>query len=256
MLLTRHCFCLLKSRNTSATAKYPSLSASPMPTLRRVGKLVQVAGPGPEIRITPPRDQQNITMPGIRLSACANDGVTLCLIHPGAWICGFFAQTDDESRKCWIFGQHFPFTYMPTIPKHRHCQVSPTSLTLSSSTIVCVQSPSTVFQIYLLKEFAAVDVPFPALTELYPSRFVLEWICPSSAITLVVGHSVSGITKTTFVNLDLWDIPRSGYISPDAMVTGLSTFTSLQILVVQFRSLQSQPSTSPHTCHPPRSHRV
>jgi hypothetical protein len=57
LLLTRHCFCLLKSRNTSATAKYPSLSASPMPTLRRVGKLVQVAGPGPEIRITVPDNQ-------------------------------------------------------------------------------------------------------------------------------------------------------------------------------------------------------
>jgi hypothetical protein len=42
------------------------------------------------------------------------------------------------------------------------------------------------------------------------------------------------------VELRLWDIPLSGYISPEAMVTGLSPLTRLQYLVLRFRSPRSR----------------
>jgi hypothetical protein len=42
------------------------------------------------------------------------------------------------------------------------------------------------------------------------------------------------------VKLDLQNIPRSGYVSPEAMVTALSTLTSLQFLVLRLQSPRSQ----------------
>jgi hypothetical protein len=42
------------------------------------------------------------------------------------------------------------------------------------------------------------------------------------------------------VELHLWAIPLSGYISPEAIVTGLSALTRLETLVLQFRSPRSR----------------
>ncbi len=43
------------------------------------------------------------------------------------------------------------------------------------------------------------------------------------------------------VDLELYDIPQSGYISPDTMVTCLSTFTSLESLRIEFESPRPRP---------------
>ena len=43
------------------------------------------------------------------------------------------------------------------------------------------------------------------------------------------------------VDLELYDIPQSGYISPDTMVTCLSTFTSLESLRIEFESPRLRP---------------
>src|SRR6266851_1810857 len=48
------------------------------------------------------------------------------------------------------------------------------------------------------------------------------------------------LSTNDLVTLHLHDIPRSGYISPEAMVTALSTLTSLEILDLLFRSPRSQ----------------
>jgi hypothetical protein len=46
---------------------------------------------------------------------------------------------------------------------------------------------------------------------------------------------------TDLVHLELSDIPHSGYISPEAMATCLSTLTSLERFTLTFRSPQSRP---------------
>ena len=44
------------------------------------------------------------------------------------------------------------------------------------------------------------------------------------------------ISATDLVYLNLWDIPHSGYISPEAMATCLSVLTKLEALVLEFHS--------------------
>src|SRR6266851_1374633 len=81
----------------------------------------------------------------------------------------------------------------------------------------------------LLKEVAAMQDPFPALPKL-----------------LLSTHDL--------VTLDLSGIPRSGYFSPEAMVTALSTLTSLKSLFLRFRSPRSQVDRASR--HPPPLTRV
>ena len=49
------------------------------------------------------------------------------------------------------------------------------------------------------------------------------------------------LSTTHLVNLELMDIPHSGYFSPDAMVAALSTLTSLERLWLTFQSPRSCP---------------
>jgi hypothetical protein len=66
-----------------------------------------------------------------------------------------------------------------------------------------------------LQTFCLIGVPFPTLPNL-----------------LVSTHDL--------VELRLWNIPLSGYISPDAMVSGLSALTRLQELLLEFRFPRSR----------------
>ena len=49
------------------------------------------------------------------------------------------------------------------------------------------------------------------------------------------------LSTTHLVNLSLYNIPHSGYISPDGIVAVLSTLTSLEILTLRFKSPRSCP---------------
>src|SRR6266478_847202 len=49
------------------------------------------------------------------------------------------------------------------------------------------------------------------------------------------------LSATRLVDLRLWRIPHSGYISPEAMVAGLSALTRLEKLVIRFESPHSHP---------------
>ena len=109
----------------------------------------------------------------------------------------------------------------------------------------------------LLKEFAAMQEPFPALTNLelelwssdenapvLPDSF-LGGSAPRLRSLELNGIPFPGLPKLLLsthdlVTLRLWRITRSGYISPEAMVTALSTLTSLEELVLQFWSPRSQ----------------
>jgi hypothetical protein len=102
----------------------------------------------------------------------------------------------------------------------------------------------------------AMQDPFPALRHL--------WLLPTDGMAPVISDSFLGgsaprlvslwleripfpalpkllSSATDLVDLDLYNIPHSGYISPSAMVTCLSTLTRLKSLVLGFKSPRSRP---------------
>ena len=116
----------------------------------------------------------------------------------------------------------------------------------------------------LEKVLAAMQEPFPELTFLQlssneepvpivPDSF-LGRSAPRLRFLVLDGIPFPGLPKlllsaTYLVYLHLYNIPHSGYISPDAMVTALTALTSLQILQLEFRSPRSHPDQASR--HPP-----
>jgi hypothetical protein len=122
---------------------------------------------------------------------------------------------------------------------------------------------------HLEKVLAVVQQPFPALTRLHlgsqdgrapviPGSFlggytprlqslVLDRIPFPKLPTLL-------LTATHLIHLDLWRIPHSGYISPQAMVTCLSALTSLESLAIKFESPRSRPDRKSR--RPPPQERI
>ena len=105
------------------------------------------------------------------------------------------------------------------------------------------------------KVLAAMQVPFPELTELCFSANDDTAAVPDSFLGgsapllryLSLRHiPFPGLPKllmsaTLLFRLDLFDIPHSGYISPEAMLTALSVLTSLDYLSLEFQSPRSCP---------------
>ena len=106
------------------------------------------------------------------------------------------------------------------------------------------------------KLWTAMQVPFPELTTLdlfhdLPNVPVLadsflRGSVPRLQYLGLTSIPFPGIPKlllsaTHLVQLRLYNIPHSGYISPEAMVTCLSTLTSLEFLQLEFQSPQSCP---------------
>ena len=59
------------------------------------------------------------------------------------------------------------------------------------------------------------------------------------------------LSATQLVHLHLWNIPHSGYISPEKMVACLSVLTSLKKLDIYFESPQSRPDRNSRRLSPP-----
>ena len=112
----------------------------------------------------------------------------------------------------------------------------------------------------------AMQKPFPELTFLclWSSKVEAETVAPDlflggSASPLLQHLELKGIpipglpklllSATHLVSLMLYDIPHSGYISPVAMVTVVSTLTCLSSLCFGFRSPLSRPE--PESRRPP-----
>jgi F-box-like len=114
---------------------------------------------------------------------------------------------------------------------------------------------------------AAMQAPFPELTELrlwssdvtprvIPDSF-LDGSAPRLQIFDLSGIPFPGLPKlllsaTQLVDLNLDDIPHSGYISPEAIVAPLSELSSLKSLSLQFRSHQSRPDREGLSLPPPK----
>jgi hypothetical protein len=113
---------------------------------------------------------------------------------------------------------------------------------------------------------AAMQVPFPELTYLRLHSFegmksILHDSFLGGSAPRLESLSLSRIpfprlpklllSATHLVTLHLWNIPHSGYISPEAIVTVLSTLTSLESLTLQFKSPLSRPDWANRRLPPP-----
>jgi hypothetical protein len=118
----------------------------------------------------------------------------------------------------------------------------------------------------LEKILAEMQQPFPALTLLeLRLRGETAPIVPASFL----GGSVPRLQKlfldcipfpglpklllsaTQLVDLKLWRIPHSGYVSPEAMVSCLSVLTRLESLLIKFESPLSRPDRKSRRLPPP-----
>ena len=128
---------------------------------------------------------------------------------------------------------------------------------LGQTNCVCQVFLWDLADLQLQRVLAAMQVPFPELTdlrlELYSNRGVPvipdSFLGGSAArlrIFALYGIPFPGSPKllssaTHLVDLTLRDIPHSGYISPKAMIALLSALSSLDTLILQFQSPQSRP---------------
>jgi F-box-like len=114
---------------------------------------------------------------------------------------------------------------------------------------------------------AEMQEPFSELTDLsLGSFFPMETVLPDSFLggsaprlrkVHLYGIPFPGLPKlllsaTHLVKIQLLDIPRSGYFSPEALVTALDTLTSLKLLVLKFL-FQSSPNLASRRPLPTRS---
>jgi hypothetical protein len=115
---------------------------------------------------------------------------------------------------------------------------------------------------------AAMQGPFPELTELQlrlqgktgtvralPDSF-LGGSAPRLRLLRLENTPFPGLPKlllsaTHLVHIFLWSVPHSGYFSPEAMVTALSTLTSLQLFWLDFQSPLSCPDRESRHSPPP-----
>jgi hypothetical protein len=129
---------------------------------------------------------------------------------------------------------------------------------LEQSDRVCKITLRAVMDWQLEKVLATMQVPFPELTDLQlfsngkalpvipiPDSF-LGGSAPRLRHFELDGFSFPGLLKllssaTHFVYLRLVNIPHSGYISPEAILALLSVVSSLETLILEFRSPQSRP---------------
>ena len=128
---------------------------------------------------------------------------------------------------------------------------------LGHSTRVCEVHLEKIDGRQLEEILAAMQAPFPQLTGLRLSSSPNETppVIPDSFLggsaprlrdLRLAGIPFPGLPKlllsvTHLVELSFWNIPHSGYISPEAMVAVLSLLSSLERLSLQFESPQSRP---------------
>ena len=119
---------------------------------------------------------------------------------------------------------------------------------------ICEINIWSVSSLQIEKALAAMQQPFPALTHLtlqggtgavIPASF-LGGSAPGLQELILRRILFPGLPRlllsaTHLIHLELWHIPHSGYISPEAMVTCLSALTRLETLEIRFESPRSRP---------------
>ena len=122
---------------------------------------------------------------------------------------------------------------------------------------VCVVHLAWIRRLQFKEVLALMQVPFPELTNLWLSSSYDETMpvipdsflggsVPCLRVFDLTGIPFPGLPKlllssTCLVELNLFAIPHSGYISPEAIVALLSMLSSLERFSLQFESPQSRP---------------
>ena len=141
---------------------------------------------------------------------------------------------------------------------------------LGHSNRVCIVSLLALADWQLEEVLAVMQVSFPELTDLrllsyrsyretppvIPDSF-LDRSAPRLQYFELTGIPFPGLPKlllsaTQLVYLWLFDIPHSGYISPETMVALLCTLSSLDTLHLGFQSPQSRPDSETQGLPPPK----
>ena len=148
----------------------------------------------------------------------------------------------------------------------------------ADNTIAALEHNDRICEIYLWdisdshseQVLAAIQQQFPALTQLilgfdsfgretaplHPDSFLGGSAQRLQSLILFhipfPGLPTLLLSSTHLVSLVLWTIPHSGYISPEAMVTGLSVLTSLKRLAIGFKSPRSHPAKKSRRSPPTR----
>jgi hypothetical protein len=135
-----------------------------------------------------------------------------------------------------------------------HNQMDNTNVALGQTDRICQLDLIAILK--LEKVLAVIQKPFPLLTHL---KLEFRGKTPPLDPDSFLGGSAPGLkslslskiplpglpnlllSATHLVNLELDRIPDSGYISPEAMVTGLSALTRLETLAITFLFFQSRP---------------
>jgi F-box-like len=129
------------------------------------------------------------------------------------------AALEQRDRMCHIDLQHIPKSLLEQIAAAME-ETFPALLELSLESIH--EMPPVLPNMFLggsapgLRALRLTGIPFPALGKLL-------------------------LSTTHLVYLSIWDVPHSGYISPDAMVTALAALTNLGEFYLGFRSPLSRP---------------
>ena len=113
---------------------------------------------------------------------------------------------------------------------------------------------------------AAMQKPFPELTDLHLGEFVyclpilpdsfLGGTAPRLRSLRLCDVPFPGLPRllssaTHLVDLDLFNIPRSGYIPPEVMAASLSALTCLEFLRLRFRHPRPRPALESQNPPPP-----
>jgi hypothetical protein len=164
----------------------------------------------------------------------------------------------------------------PALPLHIQGGVTETSVEnviaeLEHSDRICKINLDFYTTSHNEKLWTTMQAPFPELTILYLSlgrslgRSSYEPVLPDSflggcaprlryfALTSIPFPGLPKLlsSATHLVYLTLLNIPQSGYISPEALVTCLSVLTSLEEFYLQFNSPQSSPDQESRRPPPP-----
>src|SRR5258707_179284 len=129
---------------------------------------------------------------------------------------------------------------------------------------ICKITLTFIPSVQLEKVFIAMQKPFPALTHLElhsagtgeTQPLILGGSAPRLQVLELHRTPFRGIPKLLFAATDLvvlalFNIPHSGYISPDAMVNCLSSLTRLKFLCLGFQSPRSRPDQGRRRPPPP-----
>ena len=151
-----------------------------------------------------------------------------------------------------------PFPIVIWVHSYENWGVDNTIAALEHNDRICTINLFDLRSSQLAKVLAAMQRPFLALTRLQLRHRATAEMAPVD-LALFLGGSAPRLqtlildcipfpalpklllSLTRLVYLELWRIPDSGYISPDAMVTGLSVLTKLESLLIEFESPRTRP---------------